>query len=69
MKLSYTEKMIGLDYTKQKLAERLNVDPETRITLPQIFLDGMNIGGYSELMNHLPVLNNMMEKTDVHTHS
>jgi glutaredoxin len=38
-----------MEFTKEQLAFRLGVDPLSKITLPQIFLDNENIGGYNEL--------------------
>jgi glutaredoxin len=40
---------LNTDFTKEQLASRLGVDATSKITLPQIFLDNENIGGYNEL--------------------
>lgn len=45
----FTEKKLNETFSKHDLANRLGVDTESRITLPQIFLDNENIGGYNEL--------------------
>jgi len=47
--LSYLELKLNCDFNKQILATRLNIEPTEKITLPQIFLDNDNIGGYNEL--------------------
>jgi len=47
--IAYEERNINHGYTKQQLLEAV---PTAR-TLPQIFLDGELIGGFSELSKHL----------------
>jgi glutaredoxin 3 len=47
--IAYEERRIGDGYTRDDLLESV---PEAR-TVPQIFLDGELIGGYTELKNHL----------------
>ena len=46
--IEYEEKKIGESYTKEDLLEAV---PNAR-TLPQIFLDGNLIGGFTELRKH-----------------
>jgi glutaredoxin len=48
-KLLYKYYKLNMEFTKEQLAFRLGVDPLSKITLPQIFLDNENIGGYNEL--------------------
>lgn len=47
--MSYKYNLLNQNFTKHQLAERLGVDPDSKITLPQIFLDNESIGGYNEL--------------------
>jgi len=47
--IPYEEKKIGDGYTKEELLEAV---PTAR-TVPQIFLDGNLIGGFTELREHL----------------
>lgn len=47
--IEYEEKKIGEEYTKEDL---LAAVPEAR-SVPQIFLDGELIGGFTELRAHL----------------
>lgn len=47
--ISYEEKKIGDGYTKEELLEAV---PTAR-TVPQIFLDGEYIGGFTELKEKL----------------
>lgn len=46
--IEYEERILGIDWTKEQLQE---VVPNAR-TVPQIFLDGTYIGGYTELMSY-----------------
>jgi len=46
--IEFEERMIGLDWTKEQLLEAV---PNAR-TVPQIFIDGTYIGGYTELMGY-----------------
>ena len=46
--VEYEEKKIGEGYTREDLLEAV---PEAR-TLPQVFLDGTLIGGFTELRKH-----------------
>ena len=49
--LSFTEKKLGTDYTKQDLEKLL---PSTiKLTAPQIFFNDEHIGGYDELKLYL----------------
>jgi glutaredoxin len=47
--IAYEERRIGDGYTREDLLESV---PGAR-TVPQIFLDGELVGGYTELKNHL----------------
>ena len=47
--IAFEEKKIGDGYTKEELLEAV---PHAR-TVPQIFLDGKVIGGFTELKQHL----------------
>jgi glutaredoxin len=47
--IAYEERKIGDGYTKEDLLEAV---PTAR-TVPQIFLDGELIGGFTELRKHL----------------
>lgn len=47
--ISYEERRIGDGYTREDLLESV---PSAR-TVPQVFLDGKLIGGYTELKAHL----------------
>jgi glutaredoxin 3 len=47
--IEFEEKKIGEGYTKEDLLESV---PTAR-TVPQIFLDGNLIGGFTELKRHL----------------
>jgi glutaredoxin 3 len=47
--IDYEEKRIGVDYTREQLLEAV---PTAR-TVPQIFLDGSHVGGFSELKQKL----------------
>lgn len=46
--IEYEERVIGVEWTKEQLLE---VVPGAR-TVPQIFLDGVYIGGYTDLMGY-----------------
>ena len=47
--IDFEEKKIGNGYTREDLLEAV---PNAR-TVPQIFLDGILIGGFTELKKHL----------------
>jgi glutaredoxin 3 len=47
--IEFEEKKIGDGYTKEELLEAV---PNAR-TVPQIFIDGQLIGGFTELKAHL----------------
>jgi len=47
--IEYEEKRIGVDYTREQLLEAV---PTAR-TVPQIFLDGELVGGFTELKKKL----------------
>lgn len=49
MGIEFEEKKIGDGYTKEELLEAV---PTAR-TVPQIFIDGKLIGGYTELRKYL----------------
>lgn len=46
--IEYEERIIGVDWTKEQLLE---VVPNAR-TVPQIFIDEIYVGGYTELMSY-----------------
>jgi glutaredoxin len=47
--IDYEEKKIGVDYTREQLLEAV---PAAR-TVPQIFLDGELVGGFTQLRQKL----------------
>jgi glutaredoxin len=47
--ISYEERIIGQNWTKEDLLQEI---PNAR-TVPQIILDGVYIGGYTDLVNYL----------------
>jgi glutaredoxin 3 len=47
--ITFEERNISKDYTKEQLLEAA---PSAR-SVPQIFIDGKHIGGYTELKKHL----------------
>ena len=47
--IPFEERMIGSEWTKEQLLE---VVPNAR-TVPQIFIDGNYIGGYTDLVSYL----------------
>lgn len=47
--IDYNYYKLNIEFTKEQLALRLGVDIDSKITLPQIFLDNESIGGYNEL--------------------
>ena len=47
--IEYEEKRIGVDYTREQLLEAV---PSAR-TVPQIFLDGELVGGFTQLQQKL----------------
>jgi len=47
--IEYEERVIGEDWTKQDLLESV---PNAH-TVPQIFIDNIYIGGYTDLTEHL----------------
>lgn len=47
--IEYEERNISRDWTREQLLEAV---PDAR-TVPQIFLDGTLIGGFTELRKHL----------------
>jgi glutaredoxin 3 len=47
--IDYEEKKIGVDYTREQLLEAV---PTAR-TVPQIFLDGELVGGFTQLQQKL----------------
>jgi glutaredoxin len=47
--ISYEERVIGSGWTKDELLQEI---PNAR-TVPQILLDGVYVGGYTDLVSHL----------------
>jgi glutaredoxin len=47
--IEYEERNVSQDWTREQLLEAV---PNAR-TLPQIFLDGQHIGGFTDLRAHL----------------
>lgn len=47
--IEFEERNVSQDWTKEQLLEAV---PTAR-TLPQIFLDGVHIGGFTDLRSHL----------------
>lgn len=47
--IDYEERVIGSQWTKQQLLEMV---PDA-LTVPQIFLDGIYVGGYNELKEYI----------------
>lgn len=46
----FDEYKLNVDYTREELSELL---PEgTRLTVPQVFVDGHRIGGYEDLLEY-----------------
>lgn len=46
--IDYEERVIGNGWTKEQLLQEV---PNAR-TVPQIFIDGIYVGGYTELMSY-----------------
>ena len=46
--IEYEERILGIDWTKEQLQEMV---PNAR-TVPQIFLDGIYVGGYNDLRSY-----------------
>ena len=46
--IEFEERIIGLEWAKEQLHEMV---PNAR-TVPQIFIDGNYVGGYTELMSY-----------------
>ena len=53
--ITYTELKFNVDFTREQLAEKLP-DKANRLTLPQIFIDGENIGGYEDLRDYISLI-------------
>jgi len=55
--IDFVEQNINDDWTKDQmqshLFENYNTNPENKITMPQIILNGEYIGGFTELKKHL----------------
>ena len=52
-KVTYKELTIGIDISKEKAFEELDT---TFTTVPQIVIDGIHIGGYTELVEFFKCL-------------
>lgn len=49
----YDEYKLGVDFTKVEIAHRLGVDVNSRITMPQVFVNyDKPIGGYENLIEY-----------------
>lgn len=46
--IEYEERILGIDWTKEQLKEMV----PNALTVPQIFIDGIYVGGYTELMSY-----------------
>ena len=53
--ITYTELKFNVDFTREQLAEKLP-DKANRLTLPQIFIDDENIGGYEDLRDYISLI-------------
>ena len=53
LQLNYYEFMLDVDFTKAELLDKLNLEADSKITLPQVFIGGSAIGGYEDLMEYL----------------
>jgi glutaredoxin 3 len=53
LQLNYNEFMLDVDYTKAELLDKLNLEADSKITLPQVFINGASIGGYEDTMEYL----------------
>ena len=51
--VEYTEHTIGVDLTREEFLERF---PDVK-TVPMIMVDGNNIGGYDNLLEHITLRN------------
>ncbi|MFS1427140.1 glutaredoxin domain-containing protein [Vibrio splendidus] len=51
--VSFTVLKIGVEVTKEEMVERILLDTGVEVTtVPQIFLDGVYIGGFTDLEQH-----------------
>jgi glutaredoxin len=50
--IEYQEFIVGVDISAEELSSKIG---KTALTVPQIFLDGEHIGGYTELAGRLGV--------------
>lgn len=53
LQLNYYEFLLDVDFTKAELMDKLNLDADGKITLPQVFINGSSIGGYEDTMEYL----------------
>lgn len=53
LQLNYYEFMLDVDFTKAELMDKLNLEADGKITLPQVFINGSSIGGYEDTMEYL----------------
>lgn len=54
----YKELKYNIDFSREQLAEKLPFN-YNKITLPQIFIDGQNIGGYEDLLDYINLMNSI----------
>jgi glutaredoxin len=53
LQLNYYEYKLDENFSKGQLLDRLNLEADSKITLPQVFIGGSAIGGYEDLMEYL----------------
>ena len=53
LQLNYYEFLLDVDFTKAELMDKLNLEADGKITLPQVFINGSSIGGYEDTMEYL----------------
>ncbi len=55
--IEFDERNINTDYTKDQMVDWLteyhDINPEEKITMPQIIVAGHYVGGFTELKQHL----------------
>lgn len=55
--IEFDERNINTDYTKDQMVDWLteyhDINPEEKITMPQVIVAGHHVGGFTELKQHL----------------